>query len=236
MVRFAFPFLLERERERPRPPSEAVRLEAALDGVRGLRADFVQIRQISLTGETVEARGFLAFRAPSDFRLAFSTPDPQELVIQGDSLWVVMPEENQAQRYPFLVDAPGSEVFLLFGAKSRKLEDVFEVAQESWGDHEAALLLTPSNKEPGYPIEEIRLILDRRGFPERLFLREATGDTIVFRFTRIVTNPEGLAGLVELQTSSRDRGHRRLAPVPRDRSPHRSRPLIRNARRRPAQV
>jgi outer membrane lipoprotein carrier protein len=173
-------------------PSEVVRLEKALRSVNGLRAKFVQVREVALTGESVEASGVLAFRPPQRFRLAYSRPESQELVIQGDSLWVVMPSENQAQRYPFRVNAPGSEVFLLFGGQHRSLSEVFEVKQEAWGSYPAALRLFPKHPEPGYPLEEIRLVVGKNGFPERLFFREATGDNVVFQFSGLEKNPPDL--------------------------------------------
>jgi len=173
-------------------PSEVVRLENALRSVTGLRAKFVQVRQVALTGESVEAAGTMAFKPPQRFRLAYSRPEPQELVIQGDSLWVVMPSENQAQRYPFRVNAPGSEVFLLFGGQHRSLTEVFNVKQEPWGSYPAALRLFPKHPEPGYPLEEIRLVVGKNGFPERLFFREATGDNVVFQFTALEKNPRDL--------------------------------------------
>ena len=179
--------------------SEAARLERALAGIKGLRADFVQIRDVALTGERMESRGFLAFRPPQDFRLVFETPEPQELVTQRDSLWVIMPSENQAQRYPFDLDSPGSEVFLLFGTGERKLSDVFHVVEEEWGSYPRALLLTPREAEPGYPLEEIRVVVGKAGFPERLFIREVTGDTVVFRFVKVQRNPSDLDRLVELR-------------------------------------
>ena len=173
-------------------PPEAARLEAALRSVSGLRARFVQVREVALTGESVEAAGVMAFRPPQRFRLAYSRPEPQELVIQGDSLWVVMPSENQAQRYPFRINAPGSEVFLLFGGVHRSLTEVFNVTQEAWGSYPAALRLFPKHPEPGYPLEEIRLVVGKNGFPERLFFREATGDNVVFQFTAVEKNPRDL--------------------------------------------
>lgn len=180
-------------------PPEAARLERALKEIDGLRADFVQIRDVALTGESIEASGFLAFRPPHAFRLAYTEPEVQELVIQGDSLWVVMPAENQAQRYPFSADAPGSEIFLLFGGRGRPLTEVFDIVEEPWGSHPSALRLIPHDMEPGYPIEEIRLIVGEEGFPRRLFFREVSGDTVVFDFVRIVRNPENLDGLTRLR-------------------------------------
>jgi outer membrane lipoprotein-sorting protein len=174
------------------PPQEALRLERALKKVNGLRASFRQLRDVALTGESVEAQGVLAFRPPQRFRLAYAKPDRQELVIQGDSLWVILPSENQAQRYPFRVDSPGSEVFLLFGGKNHKLTEVFDVVQEPWGGYPAALRLTPRDPEPGYPLEEIRLVVGPDGFPRRLFFREATGDNVVFEFKNVEKNPADL--------------------------------------------
>jgi outer membrane lipoprotein-sorting protein len=180
-------------------PPEAVRLERTLAGIRGLRADFVQIRDVALTGEHLESRGFLAYRPPQAFRLVFTNPERQELVIRGDSLWVIMPSENQAQRYPFEPDAPGSEVFLLFGASQRRLTDVFHVVEEEWGSYARALHLTPRNPDPGYPLEEIRLVIGNNGYPERLFLREVTGDTVVFRFVKIQRDPPDIDRLIRLE-------------------------------------
>lgn len=174
------------------PGPETLRLEKALKSVRGLRARFVQIRDVALTGESVEAHGLLAFRPPNRFRLAYTPPENQELVIVGDSLWVVMPSENQAQRYPFRVDAPGSEVFLLFGGQDKRLSEVFEVFEEPWGTYPRALRLVPRDPEPGYPLEEIRLVVGPEGFPQRLFFREATGDNVVFEFSRLERNPADL--------------------------------------------
>ncbi len=180
-------------------PSEARRLETALAGVTGIEATFVQIREVALTGEEIQARGTLAFKPPHAFRLDYVTPEPQQLVIRGDSLWVILPSENQAQRYPFSAGAPGSEIFLLFGGHHQSLEDAFVITQESWGDYENALHLVPRQADPGYPLEDMRLILGKSGLPEKLFFREVTGDTVVFTFTRVVRNPRDIDALVALR-------------------------------------
>lgn len=180
-------------------PEAAARLERTMRATGGLRADFVQIRIVELTGEEIEATGFIAFRPPSAFRLAYVDPDPQEIVVTGDSLWVYMPADGQAIRYSFDAAAPGSEIFLLFGGGERRIEDAYEVVEERWADRADALRLTPRDVEPGYPIEEIRLLVDRGGFPERLFYRELGGDAVVFRFTRITVRPPDLDALVRLR-------------------------------------
>jgi outer membrane lipoprotein-sorting protein len=180
-------------------PPEAQRLERALQKLDGVHAELRQVRHISLTDEDIASDGTLAFKPPHAFRLAYTTPEPQELVVDGDSLWVVLPSERQATRYPFSADEPGSEVFLLFGGKGGTLDDAFEVAQEPWGEYGQALRLMPRNVEPGYPIEEIRLVVGKNGLPERLFYREVTGDTVVIVFTRFRKNPKNLDELTRLR-------------------------------------
>mgnify|MGYP002624073762 CR=1 FL=1 len=180
-------------------PPEAQRLEQALKELSGVKVDLLQRRSILITGEDVESRGILAFRPPQSFRLAYETPEPQELVVSGDSLWVVMPGEGQAQRYPFSVDAPGSEIFLLFGGKNGTLSGAFEIRQEAWGSYERALRLLPRNPEPGYPLEELRLVVGKNGLPEKLFYREVTGDTVVLSFLKYEKNPKDIEALTALR-------------------------------------
>jgi outer membrane lipoprotein-sorting protein len=181
------------------PPPEAIRLESAVRSVRCISADFVQIRDVALTGESLTAGGTLALLPPSGFRLAYRSPRTEEIVITGDKLWVVMPEENQAQVYPFDEQAPGSEVFLLFGGGGRTLFEVFDVVQEPWGTEPRTLRLLPKSPEPGYPLEEIRVVVGKDGFPARLLFREVTGDHVSFRFSNIRRNPENIDDLVGLQ-------------------------------------
>jgi outer membrane lipoprotein-sorting protein len=179
-------------------PAAAKRLHDAVTGVRGLRVEFHQIRDVELTGEEIEADGFIAFRPPGDFRMAYRTPEVQEVVVSGDSLWVLMPSENQALRFSFEPGAPGSEIFLLFGGGARELDEVFVIVQEPWADYEDALLLTPRADDGTYPIQDIRVVVGDDGYPRRLFYREVTGDSVVFDFRPAERNPENIGDLVRL--------------------------------------
>ena len=181
------------------PPAAAVRLESQLGKLHGLRVDFVQIRTVELSGEELQARGYLAFRPPHSFRLVYLDGDRQEVTVQEDTLWVWMPEENQAMRFPFDPHAPGNEVFTLFGGGDRSLSDVFQVSQSSWAGYSEALHLTPRSQEPGYPLEEIRLIVGTHGFPKKFFYREVTGDTVVFSFAKLESNPSNLDDLLRFE-------------------------------------
>jgi chaperone LolA len=184
--------------EEPLPPA-AVRMEEALRGIRGIRADFVQIRAVDLSGEEIEARGVLVLEPPYRFRLRYDDAEEQQIVVDGDSLWVLHPAENQAVKFLFDPEAPGSEVFLLFGGGDRSLADVFEVTQEGWAGHSDALHLVPRGADPGYPLTDLRVLVDEEGLPRRFFYREPTGDTVVFDFLRVTLNPEDLQDLLHFE-------------------------------------
>jgi len=146
--------------------------------------DFDLVREVDLTGETLGGSGFLAFRRPDRFRLVYLDPEPQEMVVAGDSLWVLLFDQHQAMRFTFDPEAPGSEVFLLFRGRMDDLTRLFEITEEPWAGYDDALLLVPSTEDPTYPLEELRLAVDRRGVPVRLAYREITGDTVTFEFRR----------------------------------------------------
>lgn len=179
-------------------PPAAERLAEAVHDVRGLRMAFHQIREVDLTGEEVEGDGFIAFRPPGDFRMAYHSPEPQEVVVSADTLWVLMPAENQALRFSFEPGAPGSEIFLLFGGGGHRLEDVFDIVQEPWADYPDALRLTVREDDGSYPIRDIRLVVSDDGYPRRLFYREITGDAIAFTFRDVDRDPEDIGDLVRL--------------------------------------
>jgi len=42
-------------------------------------------------------------------------------------------------------------------------------------------------------------VVGENGFPERLFYREVTGDTVIFTFTTIVRNPKDILDRVSLR-------------------------------------
>ena len=73
------------------------------------------------------------------------------------------------------------------------------VVEEPWGGYDKALRLLPRDADPGYPLEEIRLVVGKNGFPQKLFFREVTGDTVVFSFGKLSRNPEGIDELVALR-------------------------------------
>lgn len=180
-------------------PPAAERLERRLATVHSLRAEFVQIREVGLTGEEIEAPGVLVFQRPHAFHLTYMDEDRQEVVVQGDSLWVYSPLEKQAILYAFDPNAPGSEVFFLFGGQGKPLNEVFAFSAEPWAGHQDALRLEPKVKDPGYPFDQMRLVVDEKGFPSLFFYSETSGDLVTMRFTHVEGNPKNIDSLIAFE-------------------------------------
>ncbi len=66
-------------------------------GLDALCADFQQRLQVPLLGQTTESRGRLCQRAPSFFRMDFSEPEGDEIVADGEHLWIYYPSTQPGQ-------------------------------------------------------------------------------------------------------------------------------------------
>src|SRR3990172_476066 len=77
-------------------------LEAVVAGVEGayarladLKADFTQQAFNKSLGQTIKAEGTVYLKRPGKMRWEYHAPAPQQIVSDGQSLWVYTPELNQ---------------------------------------------------------------------------------------------------------------------------------------------
>lgn len=165
------------------------RLEKTLARADNIHAEFTMIRSVDLTGEDLTGGGHMVLVQPDRFRLVYTHPDRQEVVVEGNTLWVVLHDENQAMRFPYDPNDSGSELYVLFGGGKQSLHDLFDVTVEPWANYEEALRLVPKSEQTASVIEELRVVVGASGYPERVFYREITGDSVVFGVTKIEKNP-----------------------------------------------
>lgn len=165
------------------------RLESALDPLKDLEAEFIQVRKISLTDETVEAGGRLRFLVPDCFRIDYREPDRDQLVMWGDSILVYNPELKQAQRN-FLDPGDSSRNVLLFFASRRgQLGEKFDVSLGPAGPGGTALRFQPLEGTLDFPISEIQVRLNpKTGLPSEIYIREQEGDSSLFQLRNMRTN------------------------------------------------
>ncbi len=103
-------------------------LSNILEGIRGkyghltgLAIDYtreVVTRSMSMLGNQIKgdlAEGRIYFRPPYSMRLEQKTPQPETIIVDGDTLWWYVPQKKEAHKYPFKD----------FGKELRLLSDIF---------------------------------------------------------------------------------------------------------------
>ncbi|MBI1846545.1 MAG: outer membrane lipoprotein chaperone LolA, partial [Candidatus Rokubacteria bacterium] len=86
----------------PARSAAAQSLEDVVAGVEGayariadLKADFIQQAFNKSLGQTIKAEGTVYLKRPGKMRWEYRSPAPQQIVSDGQSLWVYTPDLNQ---------------------------------------------------------------------------------------------------------------------------------------------
>ena len=161
------------------------RLDAFLDQVRSLRAEFQQ----SVFDEDArlldESSGMVYIQRPGRFRWDYSEPYPQEIVGDGEKVWIYDSELEQVTVRP-LGDALGDTPVMLLSS-DRPVEQSFEVRAIDGPDGYEWAGLRPLGDQVSFT--EIRLGFD--GDTLRVMeLKDAFGQLTRLRFAKVERNPK----------------------------------------------
>ncbi len=174
---------------------EAVqRLETAYRGIRDLKATFQQAAFNRTLNQTLEARGTLYLKKPGKLRWEYATPTPQEIVSDGQRLWVYTPELKQVN----VTDAPGA----LAGPAGSFLQGLGQVREHFQArflnpaqptDPDGLVILDLAPKRPEPMLARLVLSVDpQSGLVRKAVVYDELGNTVTVRFLDVRVNP-GLA-------------------------------------------
>lgn len=155
-------------------------LKEYYSSIHSLRGEFEQITRND-TGEVMEAsRGTLLIQRPDRFRWSYSEPFEQEIVADGNKLWVYDIDLEQVTVRP-LTDVLGVGPALLLSGDYAALEANFEVQpeQDDW------LKLTP--KQNDWDFQSIRLQMEQ-GVPHVVEVDSGLGQTTRLELTQLERN------------------------------------------------
>jgi outer membrane lipoprotein carrier protein len=179
------------------PPTldEAVQhLETTYKAVRDLKASFQQAAFNRTLNRTQEAKGTLFLKKPGKLRWEYTAPTPQEIVSDGQRLWVYTQELKQVN----VSDAPGA----LVGPAGSFLQGLGQVrehfqarflnpAQPADADGLLVLDLTPRKPEP--LLARLVLSVDpKSGLVRKAVVYDQLENTVTVRFVDVALNA-GLA-------------------------------------------
>jgi outer membrane lipoprotein carrier protein len=129
--------------------SDAVsRLQQRYDHTSTLQADFSQTVESATLAGTLESKGTVAFEKPNRMRWDYTSPDPQLIVGDGETLWIYQPDLKQVIKAP-LKEAFTSTTPVTFLAGLGQVERDFDVSLERDTPEQWLLKLVPKKKDQG---------------------------------------------------------------------------------------
>ncbi len=160
------------------------RLRVFLDQVRSLRAEFQQSVFDEDNRPLDDAGGMVYIQRPGRFRWDYTEPYPQEIVGDGEKVWIYDSDLDQVTVRP-LGDALGDTPVMLLSS-DRPVEQSFDVRAVDGPDGYDWAALKPLGEEVSFT--EIRLGFE--GETLRIMeLQDAFGQLTRLRFVNVERNP-----------------------------------------------
>ena len=166
-------------------------VEGAYARIADLRADFTQQAFNKSLGQTIKAEGTMYLKRPGKMRWEYRAPSPQQIVSDGQSLWVYTPELNQVNvgEAPRALAGPAGSFLAGLGKVSEEFSVRF-LNPAARTDEAGNLVLDLTPKRPTPVLTRLILSVDPREFLARkAVLYDQFDNTVTMLFTRVTVNP-----------------------------------------------
>ena len=165
---------------------DAIQLQ--YETVSTFEADFTQRSYVKMMNQTQSVKGAVKIKKPGKMKWVYGAPDTQTLISDGKTLWLYVPEEEQATKVP-VESIYSSNTPALFLAGKGKLTRSFNV--ESVSEENKNILVTLVPKDEDQSLARLALYADKKNY-------QITGSTVYdklgnkteIRFSRIRINRE----------------------------------------------
>lgn len=172
----------------------AQRLDAFLSDVTSLRSAFEQVVYDDKARKIDDARGMVYLQRPGRFRWDYVEPYPQEIVGDGEKVWIYDTELEQVTVRPFDDALGDTPVMLLSSVKP--VSESFRVDDIEGPDGYAWVALTPLGEQMSFT--GIRLAFD--GEELRVMeLEDNFGQLTRLEFSQVERNPKLDPGLFHFE-------------------------------------
>jgi outer membrane lipoprotein carrier protein len=169
--------------------------QAALDAIQQnyekvltFEADFIQKSYIKMMDKTQDVKGTVSIKKPGKMKWDYGAPDTQILISNESTLWLYVPDEEQATKVP-IESIYSSNTPALFLAGKGKLTQAFNVESVNLDKDPISITLTP--KADDQAMTRLQLFANKKNY-------QITGSTVYdklgnkteIRFSNIKTNRE----------------------------------------------
>jgi outer membrane lipoprotein carrier protein len=166
------------------------RLKAFFQSTHAVRAQFHQTVSDNQGRKLQEVDGSMQLQRPGKFRWDYNKPYVQEIVGDGEKVWLFDPELNQVTVRAMSKTLGSSPAALLAG--SADLEKSFVLKDANRQDDLEWVLATPKDNESGF---ELVFLGFKGDFLNKMELHDSFGHTTVIEFLKLERNPKLLAQL-----------------------------------------
>jgi outer membrane lipoprotein carrier protein len=161
-------------------------IQSQYEKILTFEADFTQRSYVKMMNQTQDVKGRVQIKKPGKMRWVYGAPDTQILIINEKTIWLYVPNEEQATKVP-VESIYSSNTPALFLAGRGKLTHAFDVESVSQEDKNIFVTLVPKNAEQG--LARLVLQADKKNY-------QITGSTVYdklgnkteIRFNRVRVN------------------------------------------------
>lgn len=170
-------------------------LQQRLSGYQSARAEFSQFALSSDGDRAEESEGHFFVARPDRFRWVTDTPFVQEIVSDGESIWIYDPDLDQVTRRPANAQGNSAPALILNG-QIAELQQQFNIQRIDEGEAGSALFeLQPLNLE-GSTFTRIRLMFEQNRLSE-LSMEDSLGQRSMLILHDLEYDPELPQGVFE---------------------------------------
>lgn len=170
-------------------------LQQLLSGYQSARAEFSQFALSSDGDRAEESEGHFYVARPDRFRWVTDTPFVQEIVSDGESIWIYDPDLDQVTRRPANAQGNSAPALILNG-QIAELQQQFSIERIDTDEAKSALFeLQPLNPD-GSAFTRIRLMFEQNRLSE-LSMEDSLGQRSMLVLHDLEYDPELPQGIFE---------------------------------------
>jgi outer membrane lipoprotein carrier protein len=149
-------------------------------------AEFIQKSYIKMMDKTQDVKGTVSIKKPGKMKWSYGAPDIQVLISNGNTLWLYVPDEEQATKVP-IESIYSSNTPALFLAGKGKLTQSFNIESVNLDKDPLSITLTP--KADDQSLTRLQLFANKKNYQIiGSTVYDKLGNKTEIRFSNIKTN------------------------------------------------
>jgi outer membrane lipoprotein carrier protein len=149
-------------------------------------ANFTQKSYIKMMDKTQDVKGTVSIKKPGKMKWTYGAPDTQILISNGSTLWLYVPDEEQATKVP-IESIYSSNTPALFLAGKGKLTQTFNVENVNLNKDPISITLTPKANDQA--LTRLQLLATKKNYQIiGSTVYDKLGNKTEIRFSNIKTN------------------------------------------------